>query len=102
YYPPPRTPLLPPYTPLLRSGAVAPRTAAETRTETPLPLLFAPLCTALVLIAVGAILDVAEVHIPVIEFLSTPVVALLIGLVGTKIGRAHAELQSRENLVCRL
>ncbi len=66
-------------------GAVATRTAAETRTETPLPLLFAPLCTALVLIAVGAILDVAEVHNPVVEFLSTPVVALLIGLVGTSL-----------------
>src|SRR5690606_30448992 len=57
-------------------AAVATRPAAEARTETPLPLLFTPLCTALVLIAVGAILDVAEVHIPVIEFLSTPVVAL--------------------------
>ncbi|MFD4405155.1 GntP family permease [Nocardia sp. NPDC058499] len=67
------------------AGGVATKTTAGTRTETPLPLLFAPLCTALVLIAVGAILDVAEMHNPVIEFLSTPVIALLIGLVGTSL-----------------
>jgi H+/gluconate symporter-like permease len=45
----------------------------------------APLITALLLIAVGAVLDVAEIHNPVIEFLATPVIALLIGLVGTSI-----------------
>jgi H+/gluconate symporter-like permease len=45
----------------------------------------APLLTALLLIAVGAVLDVAEIHNPVIEFLATPVIALLIGLVGTSI-----------------
>lgn len=69
-------------------GGVSTKTLAETRTETSLALLFAPLCTALILIAVGAILDVAEVHNPVIEFLSTPVIALLIGLLGTSfVGR---------------
>ncbi|MET8798542.1 SLC13 family permease [Nocardia sp. NPDC004568] len=57
----------------------------RTRAETPLPLLMAPLLTALLLIAVGAVLDVAEIHNPVIEFLATPVIALLIGLVGTSI-----------------
>ncbi|MEU1983232.1 SLC13 family permease [Nocardia sp. NPDC019395] len=72
------------------TGGVATKTAAETRTETPLPLLFAPLCTALVLIAVGAILDVAEIHNPIVEFLSTPVIALLIGLVGTSFVGRHA------------
>lgn len=61
--------------------------ATEVRT-TPLPLLMAPLFTALILIAAGAILDVAEIHNPVIAFLSTPVIALLIGLVGTSfVGR---------------
>lgn len=69
-------------------SGVSTKTLAETRTETPLALLFAPLCTALILIAVGAILDVAEVHNPVVEFLSTPVIALLIGLLGTSfVGR---------------
>lgn len=55
---------------------------------TPLALLLAPLFTALALIAAGAILDAAEIHNPVIAFLSTPVIALLIGLVGTSfVGR---------------
>ncbi|WP_280264903.1 GntP family permease [Nocardia wallacei] len=70
------------------SGVVGTRTSAATRSETPLPVLLAPLLTALVLIALGAVLDVAEVHNPVIEFLSAPVIALLIGLVGTSfVGR---------------
>ncbi|MGI5219525.1 GntP family permease [Nocardia sp. CA-290969] len=70
------------------TGGVTTKTVAATRTETPLALLFAPLATALILIAVGAILDVAEVHNPVVEFLSTPVIALLIGLLGTSfVGR---------------
>ncbi|MEU4311331.1 SLC13 family permease [Nocardia sp. NPDC024068] len=67
------------------SAGVTTEIAATTRTKTPLALLLAPLFTALVLIAVGAILDVAEVHNPVVEFLSTPVIALLIGLVGTSV-----------------
>lgn len=65
--------------------AVTTEIAASTRTRTPLALLLAPLFTALVLIAAGAILDVAEIRNPVIEFLSTPVIALLIGLVGTSV-----------------
>ncbi|MEU1523884.1 SLC13 family permease [Nocardia rhamnosiphila] len=67
------------------SGGVAVAAPARTRPDTPLPLLMAPLITALLLIAVGAVLDVAEIHNPVIEFLATPVIALLIGLVGTSI-----------------
>lgn len=46
-------------------------------------LLFAPMLLALVLIATGAILEMAGVTHPVIEFFSAPVVALLIGLLGT-------------------
>lgn len=67
------------------SGGVAVAAPARTRSDTPLPLLMAPLLTALLLIAVGAVLDVAEIHNPVIEFLATPVIALLFGLVGTSI-----------------
>ncbi|MEU4838582.1 GntP family permease [Nocardia testacea] len=66
-------------------SGVAVATPGRTRAETPLPLLMAPLMTALLLIALGAVLDVAEIHNPVIEFLATPVIALLIGLVGTSI-----------------
>ena len=43
---------------------------------------------ALLLIATGAILDAVDIHNPVVTFLSSPVIALLIGLVGTSfVGR---------------
>ncbi|MGW1741968.1 GntP family permease [Nocardia sp. NPDC001965] len=67
------------------SGGTAVAAPPRAQTHTPLPLLLAPLITALLLIAAGAVLDVAEIHNPVIEFLSTPVIALLIGLVGTSV-----------------
>ncbi|MGP6175572.1 GntP family permease [Corynebacterium sp. A21] len=58
------------------------RAEAEEK-EPSLILIFAPMLTALFLIATGAILEMAGVTHPVIEFLSAPVVALLIGLLGT-------------------
>jgi H+/gluconate symporter-like permease len=61
---------------------------ARTRPKTPLLVLFAPLLTSLVLIATGAILDAADIHNPIVTFVSSPVIALLIGLVGTSfVGR---------------
>ena len=61
---------------------------APTRAQVPLIVLFAPLLTCLLLIATGAILDAADIHNPIIAFLSSPVIALLIGLVGTSfVGR---------------
>jgi H+/gluconate symporter-like permease len=70
-------------------GGVATKTApATTRAKTPLIVLFAPLLTSLVLIATGAILDAADIHNPIVTFVSSPVIALLIGLVGTSfVGR---------------
>ncbi|MGP6175514.1 GntP family permease [Corynebacterium sp. A21] len=68
------------------------QTASETRTETttttrrkelPLGLLFAPMVLALVLMAIGGVLEIAGGSHPVLDFLATPVVALLIGLLGT-------------------
>lgn len=46
-------------------------------------LLFAPMLVSLLLIGTGALLEMAGVTHPVIVFLSAPVVALLIGLLGT-------------------
>jgi H+/gluconate symporter-like permease len=70
------------------AGGVATKPATAVRAETPLLVLFAPLLCALALIACGAILDAADIHNPVIQFLSSPVIALLIGLVGTSfVGR---------------
>jgi H+/gluconate symporter-like permease len=70
-------------------GSVATKTApAATREKTPLIVLFAPLLASLLLIATGAILDAADIHNPIVKFVSSPVIALLIGLVGTSfVGR---------------
>ena len=69
-------------------GGVATKTATITRTQTPLIVLFAPMLASLVLIATGAILDAADIHNPIVKFISSPVIALLIGLIGTSfVGR---------------
>lgn len=74
-------------------GGVAQRTAvkpaaSQTRHPTRLIVLLAPLLASLALIATGAILDVAEIQIPIVAFISNPVIALLIGLIGTSfVGR---------------
>ncbi|MHC9293266.1 GntP family permease [Mycobacterium sp. LTG2003] len=72
------------------TGGVAVKTATTPRTQTPLLVLFAPMLAALVLIATGAILDAAEIHNPIVKFVSSPVIALLIGLVGTSFVGRHA------------
>lgn len=59
----------------------APRASREDRL--PLIVLFAPLLVALALIAAGAILDVAEVEVPPMQFLGSPAIALLLGVIGT-------------------
>ncbi|AMA00923.1 GntP family permease [Corynebacterium glutamicum] len=65
--------------------------------ETRLVVIFAPMLLALVLIGGGALLEMAGVSHPVLELLSSPVVALLIGLLGTSfivrksIGRKRVE-----------
>jgi H+/gluconate symporter-like permease len=69
-------------------GGVATKTTAMTKTQPPLIVLFAPMLLSLVLIATGAILDAADIHNPVVKFVSSPVIALLIGLIGTSfVGR---------------
>jgi H+/gluconate symporter-like permease len=69
-------------------GGVATKTVTETRAQTPLIVLFAPMLVALILIATGAILDAADIHNPIVKFISSPVIALLIGLIGTSfVGR---------------
>ncbi|MGA8789814.1 MAG: gluconate permease, partial [Paenarthrobacter sp.] len=53
------------------------------RKEAPLILLFAPLLTSLLLIGAGAILEIFEIELPWLQLLGEPVIALLIGLIGT-------------------
>jgi H+/gluconate symporter-like permease len=80
------------------AGGVAVATkATRTRAHTPLIVLLGPLLASLALIATGAILDVAGIHTPIVTFLSQPIVALLLGLIGTSIigryafGAKHVE-----------
>ena len=64
------------------------KTPSATRAQTPLIVLFAPLLASLVLIATGAVMDAIDIHNPIVAFVSSPVIALLIGLVGTSfVGR---------------
>jgi H+/gluconate symporter-like permease len=49
----------------------------------PLLLLFAPLLTSLLLIGAGAILQILKIDVPWLQLLGEPVIALLIGLIGT-------------------
>ena len=53
-------------------------------------MLLGPLLVSLLLIATGAVLDVAGIPDPVVKFISEPVVALLIGLIGTSIVGRYA------------
>jgi len=66
---------------------VAARTQAvavdERAASTPLVVLLGPLLVSLVLIAIGGVLDVAGATVPVMQFLGAPVIALLLGVVGT-------------------
>jgi H+/gluconate symporter-like permease len=70
-------------------GGVATKVApTATRTQTPLIVLFAPMLVSLALIATGAVLGAADIENPIVEFVSSPVIALLIGLIGTSfVGR---------------
>ncbi|KUM32102.1 gluconate permease [Arthrobacter sp. EpRS66] len=66
-------------------GAVKLAVGPEGKRETSLLLLFAPLLLSLILIAAGAIAEIAKFQNGVLELLGNPVVALLIGLIGTTI-----------------
>ena len=51
--------------------------------EAPLLVLFAPLLTALLLIGAGAVVEILKLEIAWLQLLGNPVIALLIGLIGT-------------------
>lgn len=63
--------------------------------EFPLLALFAPLLTSLLLIGAGAILQILEIDVPWLQLLGEPVIALLIGLIGTCLVTRSAIGQSR-------
>ena len=80
-----------------RSGVALAQAERTEGVRLPLIVLFAPLLLSLVLIAVGALLDVAELEVPAMQFLGAPAIALLIGVIGTALiarralGRTHVE-----------
>ncbi|MBY4208341.1 gluconate permease [Rhodococcus fascians] len=87
-------------TPLETGGGVAQKVRTEKQTS--LLVLLSPLLLALVLIAIGAVLEVAEISVPVVEFIASPVIALLLGLVGTcLIGRYHVGQERVEKALAR-
>lgn len=70
--------------------------------EQPLVLLFAPMIVALLLIAAQAVLSVAEVEVPVMQFLGSPVIALLLAVIATGvIGRAAVGTKRIEKAVVK-
>ncbi|GAB15924.1 gluconate permease [Arthrobacter globiformis NBRC 12137] len=63
------------------TGSVA--VAEREPKQFPLIVLFAPLLTSLLLIGAGAILQILKIDLPWLQLLGEPVIALLIGLIGT-------------------
>ncbi|MBY4039268.1 gluconate permease [Rhodococcus fascians] len=81
-------------------GALVQKVRVEKQTR--LVVLLSPLLLSLALIALGAVLEVAELSQPVVEFIASPVIALLIGLVGTcLIGRYHVGQKRVEKAIAR-
>ncbi|WP_431904600.1 GntP family permease [Amycolatopsis thermoflava] len=72
------------------TGGAAVTTRTTTGSQTRLVVLFAPVLAALLLIAIGAVLDIAEVRIAPLAFVCSPVIALLLGLIGTILVTRHA------------
>ncbi|MHA6616001.1 GntP family permease [Pseudonocardia sp. DLS-67] len=76
------------------SDPVVPDPATERR-HVALIVLFAPLLGALLLIGIGAITEIAEFQNPVVDFVSEPVFALLLGMVGTSLVGRYAAGRKR-------
>lgn len=66
------------------------RGAASVEHSAPLLVLFAPMIAALVLIAVQAVLTIAEVEIAALQFLGNPVIALLLAVIATLVVGRYA------------
>jgi H+/gluconate symporter-like permease len=70
--------------------------------EQPLLLLFAPMLVALLLIAAQAVLSVAGIEVPTMQFLGSPVIALLLAVIATGvIGRAAVGTKRIEKAVVK-
>ncbi|OZC57012.1 gluconate permease [Rhodococcus sp. RS1C4] len=84
------------------SGAVGVAEKVREEKQTRLIVLLSPLLLSLFLIATGAVFEVAELSQPIVEFVASPVIALLFGLVGTcLIGRYHVGQKRVEKALAR-
>ncbi|MCS5713269.1 GntP family permease [Herbiconiux sp. CPCC 205716] len=83
-------------------GPASIRPVDRAEREQPLLLLFAPMLVALLLIAAQAVLSVAEVEVPAMQFLGSPVIALLLAVIATGvIGRAAVGTKRIEKAVVK-
>ncbi|ASN37668.1 gluconate permease [Arthrobacter sp. 7749] len=74
--------------------------AEREKREAPLLLLFTPLLLSLLLIGSGAVVEIFGLEIPPLQLVGNPVVALLIGLIGTTlVGRYTVGQKSVENAI---
>ena len=70
--------------------------------ERPLILLFAPMLAALLLIAAQAVLTVVDLEIPAMQFLGSPVIALLLAVIATGlVGRSTIGVQRVEKALVK-
>lgn len=69
----------------LEGKASAVQVVERQQKEAPLMVLFGPMLLSLVLMAAGAILEIGKIEISWLKLISEPVIALLIGLVGTSL-----------------
>lgn len=70
-------------------GVAGSTTPVVTEHERPLSLLFAPMLVALVLIAAQAVLTIVGAEVPAMQFLGSPVIALMLAVIATGlIGRS--------------
>lgn len=83
-------------------GPAGSRPVDREEREQPLLLLFAPMLVALLLIAAQAVLSVAGIEVPTMQFLGSPVIALLLAVIATGvIGRAAVGTKRIEKAVVK-
>ncbi|NMR31609.1 GntP family permease [Crystallibacter degradans] len=77
------------------AGASVAVAEADKEREAPLLVLFAPLLVSLLLIGAGAILEILKIEMAWLQLLGEPVIALLIGLIGTGVMGRYTVGQKR-------
>lgn len=83
-------------------GPASTRPVDREERERPLLLLFAPMLIALLLIAAQAVLTVIGIEVPTLQFLGSPIIALLLAVIATGvIGRSAVGTKRIEKAVVK-